>query len=553
MKEAMREKVNAQRYLDIAGVIFVVINTKQKVTLINKKGGEVLGYTEKEILGKNWFDNFIPQSKRDEVRAIFNSLMAGVIEPYEYSENPVLTKSGEERIIAWHNTVITDDTGTIIETLSSGEDITEHKRAENEITDTKDFLENVFKTTADGIMISDSKGYVARINRAIEKMLGYAEEEIIGKHTAELFSQDEHHIEIGMRMLTELRANGFIKDFEYCWVRKDGSLCPIELNITMLKDSEGNGVGAVSVIRDITERKQAEKLLREAEERYRIVVEKTGQIVYDYDVVSGRIQWSGAIQAITGYTPEEFQTTDINAREEYIHPDDRKSSRTLLDRAMRERIPYNAAYRFWRHDETYCSIEDRGLFLYDDNGKAYRMLGTMQDITERKRMEEEIRALSITDTLTGLYNRRGLSTLAEQQLKIATRLNSEILVIFADLDGMKWINDNLGHLAGDQALIETATILKNTFRKSDIIARHGGDEFIILALGANYTSFDILIKRIQEQINSHNAQENRSFKLSVSIGTALYDPQSPCSIDELITQADKTMYKHKQDKRGFSI
>ena len=553
MKEAMREQVNAQRYLDIAGVIFVVINTKQKVTLINKKGGEVLGYTEKEILGKNWFDNFIPQSKRDEVRAIFNNLMAGVIEPYEYSENPVLTKSGEERLIAWHNTVITDDTGTIIETLSSEEDITEHKRAENEITDTKDFLENVFKTTADGIMISDSKGYVARINRSIEKMLGYAEEEIVGKHTAELFSQDEHHMEIGMRMLTELRAKGFIKDFEYCWVRKDGGLCPIELNITMLKDSEGNSVGAVSVIRDITEHKQAEKLLREAEERYRIVVENTGQIVYDYDVVSGRIQWSGAIQAITGYTPEEFQTIDINAWEEYIHPDDRKSSRTLLDRAMRERIPYNAAYRFRHHDETYCSIEDRGLFLYDDNGKAYRMLGTMQDITERKRMEEEIRALSITDALTGLYNRRGLSTLAEQQLKIATRLNSEILVIFADLDGMKWINDNLGHLAGDQALIETATILKNTFRKSDIIARHGGDEFIILALGANYTSFDILIKRIQEQINSHNAQENRSFKLSVSIGTALYDPQSPCSIDELITQADKTMYKHKQDKRGFSI
>jgi diguanylate cyclase (GGDEF)-like protein/PAS domain S-box-containing protein len=479
--------------------------------------------------------------------------MAGVIEPYEYSENPVLTKSGEERIIAWHNTVITDDTGTIIEILSSGEDITEHKKAEQELMEAKEFLENIFTTTADGIMVSDSKGYVVRVNRPLEKILGLSKEEIIGKRTYEVFPPNEYHAEIGAKIVTNLREKGFVENFETCFLCKDGSQCPVELNITMMKDSEGNRVGAVSVIRDITERKQAEKLLREAEERYRIVVENTGQIVYDYDVVSGRIQWSGAIQAITGYTPEEFQTIDINAWEEYIHPDDRKSSRTLLDRAMRERIPYNAAYRFRRHDETYCSIEDRGLFLYDDNGKAYRMLGTIQDITERKQMEEEIRALAITDALTGLYNRRGLSTLAEQQLKVANRLNSEILVIFADLDGMKWINDNLGHLAGDQALIETATILKNTFRKSDIIARHGGDEFIILALGANYTSFDILIKRIQEHINSHNAQENRSFKLSVSIGTALYDPQSPCSIDELITQADKTMYKHKQDKRGFSI
>jgi len=549
----MREKVNAQRYLDIAGVIFVVINTEQKVTLINKKGREVLGYTEQEILGKNWFDNFVPESKRDEVRTVFNNLMAGVIESYEYSENPVMTKSGEERIIAWHNTVITDESGNIIETLSSGEDITEHKRAENEITDTKDFLENVFKTTLDGIMISDSKGYVARINRAIEKMLGYAEEEIVGKHTAELFSQDEHHVEIGMRMLTELRAKGFIKDFEYCCVRKDGSLCPIELNITMLKDSEGNRAGAVSVIRDITERKQAEKLLREAEERYRTVVENTGQIIYDYDVASGRIQWCGAIQAITGFTPEAFQNIDINAWGENIHPDDRKSSRILLDQAMRDRIPYDAGYRFGRFNGTYCYIEDRGLFLYDENGKAYRMLGTLRDVTERKQMEEEIRALSLTDELTGLYNRRGFLTLADQQFKVAARWQSDIPLIFADLDGMKWINDNLGHLVGDQALIETATILKNTFRKSDIIARIGGDEFVTLALGVTDTTSLTIINRIQEEIKSLNIQKNRSFKLSISTGIAYFDPQFPCSVDELIAQADKSMYKHKQSKRGFSI
>jgi diguanylate cyclase (GGDEF)-like protein/PAS domain S-box-containing protein len=553
MKEAMREKVNAQRYLDIAGVIFVVINTKQKVTLINKKGGEVLGYTEKEILGKNWFDNFIPQSKRNEVRAIFNNLMAGVIEPYEYSENPVLTKSGEERIIAWHNTVITDDTGTIIETLSSGEDITERKQAEEELRESVERFRTIMEYANDAIFFVDSRGNIRFWNRKAEELYGYTVEEVLGKPQSVLVPKrlQEIHSKWMDKFLSldESAISG--KIVEGIGERKDGSEFYAEISTVLLKQRGERYL--VGILRDITERKKAEKLLREAEERYRIVVEKTGQIVYDYNVVSGRIQWSGAIQAITGYTPEEFQTIDINAWEEYIHPDDRKSSRTLLDRAMRERIPYNAAYRFRRYDETYYSIEDRGLFLYDDNGKAYRMLGTMQDITERKRMEEEIRALSITDALTGLYNRRGLSTLAEQQLKIATRLNSEILVIFADLDGMKWINDNLGHLAGDQALIETATILKNTFRKSDIIARHGGDEFIILALGANYTSFDILIKRIQEQINSHNAQENRSFKLSVSIGTALYDPQSPCSIDELITQADKTMYKHKQDKRGFSI
>ena len=128
----------------------------------------------------------------------------------------------------------------------------------------------------------------------------------------------------------------------------------------------------------------------------------------------------------------------------------------------------------------------------------------------------------------------------------------EILVIYIDLDGMKWINDNLGHKVGDQALVETATILKDTFRKSDIIARLGGDEFVILAFGTGLSSSEILVKRLQEKVRYLNEQETRSFKLFISIGIALYDPLSPASIDELIRQADQTMYKHKQGKRGFS-
>jgi PAS domain S-box-containing protein len=133
-EEMLREERDkAHRYLDIAGVILVVINAKQEVTLINKKGCEVLGYSDDEIIGKNWFDNFVPGRIRDKVKTTFAKLMAGDIESVEYFENPVLTKSGEERIIAWHNTVLKDYNGKIIGTLSSGEDITERKRAEENI------------------------------------------------------------------------------------------------------------------------------------------------------------------------------------------------------------------------------------------------------------------------------------------------------------------------------------------------------------------------------------------------------------------------------------
>jgi len=127
------ERDKAKNYLDIAGVIILVIDSDQKVSLINKKGCEILGYDEKEIIGKNWLDTFIPKRNRDEVKAAFKKLMAGKIEPVEYFENPILTKDKDERIIAWHNTFLRDEDFKIIATLSSGEDITEHKKADEEI------------------------------------------------------------------------------------------------------------------------------------------------------------------------------------------------------------------------------------------------------------------------------------------------------------------------------------------------------------------------------------------------------------------------------------
>ena len=133
-EEALRnEKNRAQRYLDIAGVMLVALSKDGTVNLINKKGCEILGYGEDEIIGKNWFDNFIPEEIRTNVREVFNRLMQGDQEPPKYYENPVLTKSGARRMVAWHNTILTDEHGNITGTLSSGEDTTEHKRLEEQL------------------------------------------------------------------------------------------------------------------------------------------------------------------------------------------------------------------------------------------------------------------------------------------------------------------------------------------------------------------------------------------------------------------------------------
>ena len=127
-----KEKERAERYLDVAGVIIRVLDRAGNVILINRKGREILGYEEKEIVGKNWFDVFVPERSRNETRAVFNGLLNGEIERAEYYENPVLTRSGAERLIAWYNSLIRDDAGQVIATLSSGEDITDRKKAEGQ-------------------------------------------------------------------------------------------------------------------------------------------------------------------------------------------------------------------------------------------------------------------------------------------------------------------------------------------------------------------------------------------------------------------------------------
>jgi diguanylate cyclase (GGDEF)-like protein len=188
----------------------------------------------------------------------------------------------------------------------------------------------------------------------------------------------------------------------------------------------------------------------------------------------------------------------------------------------------------WRENFLYKLPSGEVVAIYDD-------------VTESKKREEEVRILAVTDPLTGLYNRRGFMTLADQQIKAATRTNKRMSLLFIDIDGLKPINDTWGHEEGDRALVSAANVLKQTFRESDILARIGGDEFAVLAVDAAEIP-EIVVKRLAAQIALHNALPERRYEISMSIGTAVYDPQVPCSLDDLISRADTLMYEQKKMK-----
>jgi len=167
---------------------------------------------------------------------------------------------------------------------------------------------------------------------------------------------------------------------------------------------------------------------------------------------------------------------------------------------------------------------------------------------ERKRLMTELRNLSLLDDLTGLNNRRGFFALAEQQMKLAKRERRGLLVMLADLDDMKKINDTLGHEKGDLALRDTATILKETFRGSDVISRIGGDEFAVCIAEDEKSGEDVVTNRLQKNLDEYNNSERRSFTLSLSLGFASCGYGSSCSIDEMLSKADKLMYEQKRNK-----
>jgi diguanylate cyclase (GGDEF)-like protein len=172
-----------------------------------------------------------------------------------------------------------------------------------------------------------------------------------------------------------------------------------------------------------------------------------------------------------------------------------------------------------------------------------------EDISKRKEMEAQLKALSLTDELTGLYNRRGFFNLSEQQLKLAKRAKEKVHMLYLDIDRFKEINDTFGHNEGDEALKDIAMILRDSYRESDVIGRIGGDEFVVFPIGTNYETIKIVVDRLLGKIDIHNKKSNKSYKLSISIGVANYDPKNPCSLDELLNQADKLMYSQKKNKK----
>jgi len=257
-----QERDRAQRYLDVAGVIMLALDAHGTITLINQRGCQVLGYEEQELLGQNWFETYLPESVRETVVGVFEQLKAGESGPGKYHENPVLTRTGEERLIAWYNTLLPDEAGRIVGTLSSGEDITERKRAEEALAGERNLLRTLIDNLPDLIYAKDTEGRFILANQATARRMGVAAPDELLGHTdleyypsevAEQYRRDENSV---------IRSGEPIIDNEEPLVNLSTHTTGWQLTSKIpLRRPDGEIIGLVGVGHDITRRKQANEVL----------------------------------------------------------------------------------------------------------------------------------------------------------------------------------------------------------------------------------------------------------------------------------------------------
>jgi len=342
-------------------------------------------------------------------------------------------------------------------------------------------------------------------------------------------------------LAAHLRAlHGELVRYEVDWRGRS-----FETRVEPLRGADGRISGTVGIAIDITDRKTLYDALHTQNVYFAALFENAPEAIAILDGHDHIIRMNGQFTKMFGYTDREAVGKNINdliVPKEQVEEGEKLTAKVAAGENVR-------AESLRRHKDGHTisvAIVAAPFRVADEPGKVYAMY---HDISAQKRAEEELRALLLVDELTGLHNRRAFIALSEQALKLAMRMERDVLMIFIDVDHLKQINDTWGHLAGDRALIDTARLLRESCREADIIARLGGDEFVALMTVDSDQTAEIITDRIKARVETHNRETERGYPLSLSVGATRTRAEGTMLAD-LLAQADSALYDQKRGRGG---
>ncbi len=382
--ELAKEKFRAQKYLDVAGVMMVAIGKDQTVNLINQKGCEVLHCKQEDVIGKNWFNSFLPEQNREQVKKVFNELMSqDSVQKSEYFENSILTfDNKEERLIAWHNVILKDENGYPRETLSSGEDITQKRQFENELKK----LSQAVEQSPSIVIITDLTGNLEYANPKFFEITGYSFEELKNKNMRILKSGFQSQ-DFYKKMWDDL-LNNQIWHGEFYNKKKDGNFYWEDAYIRALKNNQGVVTHYVKVSEDISSRKKIEMALVTSEAKFRTIFENAVEGIYQTTPSGKFLSVNPAFAKMFGFnSPEQMieNVTDIG-NQIYVNAEDRERLKELLNK--NDKVE-NFEVQMFRKDKTKIWVLVNIHVVRDNKGSLLYFEGTNIEITQRKEAEQE--------------------------------------------------------------------------------------------------------------------------------------------------------------------
>jgi diguanylate cyclase (GGDEF)-like protein/PAS domain S-box-containing protein len=295
---------------------------------------------------------------------------------------------------------------------------------------------------------------------------------------------------------------------------------------------------------------KASARLAESEQRFRDLARSSSDWMWEVDPSGRYLFCSDSVRTVLGYEP-----ADLIGRTPFEHmpPAERERVSALFRQLVASRQPMcDVENTCLSSDGREVCLLTNGVPFFAQDGSFRGYHGVDKDITARKKLESELRDLSLKDELTGLLNRRGLQTLGDHNLRLARRMMHKAVLLFADLDRMKEINDTLGHQAGDEALRATGEALCGCFRETDLVARVGGDEFVVLAVETAITR-EAMLERVECALRRLNGSGERAYPIMISAGLAIFEPSRPETLKELIDRADEQMYRDKESRRAARL